>query len=68
MTPDRKFIGILLLAQNDKSTNVGSWKTSDSSLETVSCGGVMHNSKIEKTSVEADWYISSTVTGNIIIK
>ena len=66
--PDKTFIGILLLAQDNKSTNVGSWKTSDSSFESISCGGVMHNSNVGKTNIQAVWHPPSNIIGNIIIK
>ncbi|CAF5049910.1 unnamed protein product, partial [Rotaria sp. Silwood1] len=65
--PDKKFIGIYLFAQDTENINIGSWKTTDSLIESVSCNGLMDNSKVEKTSIEAVWYPSSKVSGDIII-
>ena len=67
-TPDRTFIGVHLLAEDDKNSNVGSWKTADLSLQSASCGGLMHASKLEKTRVDATWHPSSNVAGDITIK
>ncbi|CAF3395104.1 unnamed protein product [Rotaria sp. Silwood1] len=66
--PDKKFIGIYLFAQDTENINIGSWKTTDLLIESVSCNGLMDNSKVEKTSIEAVWYPSSKVSGDIIIK
>ncbi|CAF4169469.1 unnamed protein product, partial [Rotaria sordida] len=66
--PDKKFVGIYLFAQDTKNINVGSWKITDLLIESVSCGGLMHNSKIEKTSIETVWYPSSNVVGDVMIK
>ncbi|CAF4140868.1 unnamed protein product, partial [Rotaria sp. Silwood1] len=65
--PDKKFIGIYLFAQDTENINIGSWKTTDLLIESVSCNGLMDNSKVEKTSIEAVWYPSSKVSGDIII-
>jgi hypothetical protein len=67
-TPDKTFIGIILLAEDDKDTNVGSWQTTDSVFESVSCGGMMHSSQVGKTSVTAAWHPSSTLVESITIK
>ncbi|CAF4176970.1 unnamed protein product [Rotaria sp. Silwood2] len=66
--PDKEFIGIYLFAQDTKNINVGSWKTKDLLIESVSCGGLMHKSKVEKTSIEAVWYPSSNLAGDVMIK
>ncbi|CAF0777541.1 unnamed protein product [Rotaria sordida] len=66
--PDKKFVGIYLFAQDTKNINVGSWKITDLLIESVSCGGLMHSSKIEKTSIETVWYPSSNVVGDVMIK
>ncbi|CAF1601840.1 unnamed protein product [Rotaria magnacalcarata] len=66
--PDTTFTGIYLLAQDRSSTKIGSWKTTDSLVESASCNGLMHKSKVEKTSIEAVWYPTVNVAEDITIK
>ena len=66
--PDASFIGIHLVAQDDKNTNVGNWKTTDPLLESTSCGSLKHNSEVKKNSVDAFWHASLNVIGQITIK
>ena len=57
-----------MVAEDSKSNIVGSWKTTDSLVNSASCDGLMHNAETEKSSIEAVWYASSNVTGDIMIK
>ncbi|CAF0735095.1 unnamed protein product [Adineta steineri] len=65
---DTKFIGIHLLAQDEKHLNVGSWKTTDELAESNICDGVAYYSEIGKTNIDAIWQASPRVVGNVRIK
>ena len=66
--PDRYFVGIYLFAQDNQDNVVGNWKATDLLTESATCGGLMHNSDLKKTNIEALWYASSNVIGDVTIK
>jgi hypothetical protein len=65
---DQKFIGFVLVAENDRSNAVGTWSSSDAQVKTVSCGGVMHQSTKEKVRVDVNWYPTLDLDGHIYMK
>lgn len=68
MIPNKSFIGFQVFAQDSKGNNVGSWKQTDSLIESTLCGGLMQSSYVEKTSVDVVWYAPSNAIGDITIK
>lgn len=69
------FRGILLTARVEGSEQIiGTWSVTATNMKTIACGGtvntgVTHNSRVDKTSVEAIWSPPSPLpTANIIIR
>lgn len=67
-TQEKTFVGIYLFAQDSNGINVDGWTSTDSLVESTSCNGLMHKTKTKKTNIEAVWYPSSNVAGDITIK
>ncbi|CAF3728653.1 unnamed protein product [Rotaria socialis] len=68
ISSDTTFRGILLFAKDSNNTIVGSWTTNDLFVRNVSCGGVIHNSQVDKNSVEAVFHVPPNLVGNIEIQ
>ncbi|CAF2668815.1 unnamed protein product [Rotaria sp. Silwood2] len=74
-TSSNRFKGILLVAKDTSGQNIlGSWSSTDSSVQVISCSGTSSNgitqtSSTTKSQIQATWSAPSTVIqGNIVIK
>ena len=67
-TSDITFTDVIIIARDTDSRIVGNWTTDDPLLRTMSCGGLIHQSKTSKTHVQAFWHAPSNLIGSIRIE
>ncbi|CAF2528732.1 unnamed protein product [Rotaria sp. Silwood2] len=72
-TISNTFRGILLIAKTKTNQQIiGTWSVLDSTIQTLSCGGIpntgiTHNSPVDKSSIHASWHPPSTITNDPIV-
>ncbi|CAF1304739.1 unnamed protein product [Rotaria sp. Silwood1] len=73
-TSSNLFEGVLLVAKDASSQNIlGSWSSTDSSVNVISCdgtssNGITHSSSTTKSQIQATWSSSSMIPqGNVVI-
>ncbi|CAF3706019.1 unnamed protein product [Rotaria sp. Silwood1] len=74
-TSSNLFEGVLLVAKDASSQNIlGSWSSTDSSVNVISCdgtssNGITHSSSTTKSQIQATWSSSSMIPqGNVVIR
>ncbi|CAF1364790.1 unnamed protein product [Rotaria sordida] len=72
-TNNDTFRGVLIIAKTKTNEAIiGTWSVAGLDIKTVACGGksdtgVTHNSRTDKSSIEAIWYPPSNITDNFTV-